>query len=635
MVPEMQMRWLIRDNSLILCNTEHNPIFIEAKSIYLSIFSNQQIRILDKLAPNIQKDLPQLKFSKYPASPCVRVIQNKNLDIEILICVEIENIGIPIPDKQDQIVINNKWYPVDLNSISFIQDLLKKNLIPLDKPITLGQLIHLRNLTTDIKIIEDSNLNFDSPTDKSIKDCGSISGLEANLYSYQKNGISFLKLISDQSIGCILADEMGLGKTLQIIALLQLEKLAGRNQSLVVAPATLLENWRREIKQFAPNLSVFVHAGACRPGVIDKLQGFDIILISYETTIRDEPLLTSIKWNILVLDEAQNIKNPQAQRTMVVKNLHRRVSIAVSGTPMENKLEDLWSLSDFVLPNLLGSLNEFNITYSDHNDDASRLAPIVAPVILRRLVTDVAKDLPEKIEIPQPVTMTKTLAEAYETLRINTLEEYGRAANMVATTKLRILCTHPSLSGEWPDNPAHEMPKYKRTLELFEEIFAQGEKVLLFTTYQGMVDLFLKDMPKRWARAYFNFIDGRVLVANRQPVIDEFFNHKGYGALFLNPKAAGAGLNITAANHVIHYNPEWNPALTEQASRRAYRRKQEKPVTIHHLFFADTLEEVIMERSHFKRNLAERAVTGHDGEISTSLIAEALEITPLKTSYLE
>ena len=629
------MKWSIVNHQLSLYDSEHRLIDIDAKSIYASVFGHDLIDISGTKAPDIRKDIPDLKFSKYPAEPFLLVTNNQFDEIVISVVTNIDNITTEIQQGIDHIVINNKWFPIDLSTVSSIIELLEEKSIIPNEAITLGQLIYLRKLDSEIRLIEDPGISFDRPNEKPTKTCKTIDGLNADLYPYQQDGVGFLNLVSNQSIGCILADEMGLGKTLQIIALLQLEKLAGRNQSLIIAPATLLENWRREIKQFAPGLTVFVHAGPNRPGVSDALLGFDAVLVSYETAIRDEPLLGSIKWNILALDEAQNIKNPSAQRTSVVKILPRRVSIAVSGTPMENRLEDLWSISDFALQGILGTLDEFQSNYANHDDDASKIAPIVSPVILRRLVKDVAKDLPDKIEIPQPILMTATLASSYEQLRLETLEEYGRAASMVATTKLRVLCAHPSLSAPWHHDPAHEMPKYQRTIELFDEIFSKNEKVLLFTTYQGMVDLFLGDMPVRWPKAYFNFIDGRVAIEERQHIVDEFFDHPGYGALFLNPKAAGTGLNITAANHVIHYNPEWNPALTEQASRRAYRRKQEKPVTIHHLYFANTLEELIMDRANFKRSLAESAVTGHDGSIDSSIISEALQISPLTGTQQE
>ena len=630
----MSLSWIIENNSLALRSSEGSVIPVDAFAIYKSVFSGETINVGGINAPSIRDELPDISFSKYPANPCLHasLIDGR---ICIRLCVDIKNSPVPIKLGSDQILVNTKWYPVENDAIKYFTDRLASENIVLDAPITLGHLIKLRGIKDNLPLYEDPEINFDAPDAKSVVPCSEIEGLNAKLYPYQQSGVSFLRLIADQSIGCILADEMGLGKTLQVIALLQQEKLSDRNQSLIVAPATLLENWRREINLFAPSLKVFIHAGQNRPGIPEKLKGIDVVLVSYETAIRDEPLLSLISWNILVLDEAQNIKNPEAQRTVAVKSLPRRVSIAVSGTPMENKLDDLWSLSDFSLPGLLGRLNDFQENFSDQHDDANRLAPIVAPIILRRKVLDVAQDLPEKIEIPQPILMTNKLAEAYESLRIDTLEEYGRAASMVATTRLRVLCAHPKLSIDWSDDPAFEMPKYQRTVELFEEIFSKDEKVLLFTTYQGMVDIFMDDSAKRWPKAYLNFIDGRVPVESRQPIIDEFFKHEGYGVLFLNPKAAGAGLNITAANHVIHYNPEWNPALTEQASRRSYRRKQEKPVTIHHLYFANTLEEVITERAHFKRELAENAVTGHDGSVDTSVISEALNISPLNHSTQE
>jgi SNF2 family DNA or RNA helicase len=183
--------------------------------------------------------------------------------------------------------------------------------------------------------------------------------------------------------------------------------------------------------------------------------------------------------------------------------------------------------------------------------------------------------------------------------------------------------------GDWHADPSEEMPKYQRMIELLDEIFAAGEKALIFSTYQAIADLFMSDIPKRFSKGFFDFIDGRVDGPVRQKVVDRFFEFPGYGALFLNPKAAGSGLNITAANHVIHYNPEWNPALTAQASARAYRRKQLKPVTIHHLFYVQTVEEVIRGAAAFKQDLANEAVTGHDGNVDPMTIAEALRVSPL------
>lgn len=441
--------------------------------------------------------------------------------------------------------------------------------------------------------------------------------------------MSFLSAVARESIGCVLADEMGLGKTLQVIALLSIEKAAARGPNLIVCPATLLENWRREIAAFAPHLLTLVHSGFTRTGNPVVFASYDVVVVSYETAVRDEPLLSSAVWNVLALDEAQNIKNPDAQRTAAVKGLPRRVSLAVTGTPVENKLTDLWSIADFALPGLLGSRKDFETAYDDSHEDASRLAPVVAPILLRRRVADVARDLPPRIDIPQVLSMTRQMASLYEDIRKEIADTYGTSATLVALGKLRQFCAHPRLLGISWEDPAKGMPKYQRLVEILEEIFAHGQKALVFSSFTGMADILLEDIPKRFPSAWAGVIDGRVPVEDRQALVDRFSEHDGFGFLALNPKAAGVGLNITAANHVIHYNPEWNPAVEDQASARAHRRKQKLPVTVHHLFFADSVEEVVADRLDLKRMIAGGAVVGHKGTSDASDIARALMISPL------
>ena len=579
---------------------------------------------------NPLNSIKNLSFSRFPAQAALRTTGDFGKQIRLDIGVIANRNFIPIAEGQDQVVFSSQWFPIDLDAIEETRSWLKKHNISSQSPLTLGQLIIIRSATTSpFFLVDETELVPMNIVASKIGGATDIPGLNADLYSYQRDGVAFLKLISSQGIGCVLADEMGLGKTLQIIALIQSEKNAGRSPTLIIAPATLLENWRREMNTFAPQLSCVMHSGADRAGIAGRFTGFDVVVTSFDTAMRDETLLMDIGWNLLVLDEAQAIKNPDAQRSISVKKLHRRVSVAVTGTPVENRLADLWSISDFALPGLLGSKNQFEAEFSDQLDDAGRLSLIVAPIILRRKVEDVAKDLPLKIEIPQPIQMTREMAELYETVRKQALTEYGPSAALVATTKLRVLCAHPSLDHPWSTDPQDKMSKYQRLLEILDEIFTSNEKVLIFTTYQAMSDVFLSDLPRRWQAGYFEYIDGRIPVLDRQPIVDRFYSHKGFGALFLNPKAAGTGLNITAANHVIHYNPEWNPALTAQASARAYRRKQTRPVTIHYLYFIDTVEEIIMERAGFKQQLAAEAISGHSGDFDPSALIHALHISPL------
>jgi SNF2 family DNA or RNA helicase len=572
-------------------------------------------------------DLVDLSFSRAAAQPLLRV-RASGAEITAELGVETAIGFFRVDVGRDQVVVARRWYPIHADALDEATAWLRARGIGVGGRLTVGQLVALRMPASAPFALLDEVTLTSSGLASSVGQVQDVPGFAGTLYPYQSEGVSFLQMISQQGLGCILADEMGLGKTAQVIALLQLEKNAVRGSSLVVAPATLLENWRRELGIFAPQLSVLVHSGAHRAGIAAALRLTDIVLVSYETAIRDEELLSAVNWNVVALDEAQNIKNPDAQRTATVKRIPRRVSVAITGTPLENRLDDLWSITDYALPGLLGGLGEFRAKFTDGVSAAASLAPIVAPVLLRRKVADVAQDLPERIEVPQPLLMSRSLADAYEKLRTSTIEEYGVAGGLVATTRLRMLCAHPRLMGAWASDPAFEMPKYARALELLEEVFSNGEKALVFSTYQDIADLFMSDVPARFPVGFFRHIDGRVEVAQRQPIVDAFFAFEGYGALFLNPKAAGTGLNITAANHVIHYNPEWNPALTAQASGRAYRRKQSRPVTIHHLFFSNTVEEVIRDAANFKGRLACEAVTGHDGNVDPLVIARAMRISP-------
>lgn len=626
----MQLNWKFNGTRILLEDPTGTSIYPSAQEIFSCAFGGfTTVNDLPVMGNPLER-FPMLTFSRYPAEPAVKITGALPKSLQLVLGVIVEGEFVAVNGGEDQVVVASRWYPIDLDSTADATAWLSSIGIQSSSTMTIGQFIAIRGAKNPpVAVIDDTSMEPVDVAAKAGRGFTGVLGLDATLYPYQRDGVAFLQLVAAQGVGCILADEMGLGKTLQIIGLLQSEKNAGRTPSLVVAPATLLENWRREIRQFAPQMNCLVHAGASRAGITERFAGYDVIITSFDTAIRDEPLLSGIQWNLLALDEAQAIKNPEAQRTQAVKRIHRRVSIAVTGTPVENCLGDLWSISDFVLPGLLGTVDRFRAEFTDDVDDAGRLGPVVAPILLRRRVEDVAQDLPPKIEIPQPISMSRELAELYEQVRKQTMDEYGPAAGMVATTKLRVLCAHPSLDQSWDIDPSHEMPKYQRLLELLGEIFDSNEKALVFTSYQAMSDIFLKDIPRRWPDGFFQYIDGRVPVASRQPTVDDFYEHKGFGALFLNPKAAGTGLNITTANHVIHYNPEWNPALTAQATARAYRRKQQRPVTIHHLYFADSVEEVMIDRAEFKRQLADGAVTGHEGDADPSIVLRALQISPL------
>lgn len=321
-----------------------------------------------------------------------------------------------------------------------------------------------------------------------------------------------------------------------------------------------------------------------------------MVITSYDTVVRDLSMMKMVKWSAVILDEAQNIKNPGALRTKSVKQIPRKVGLAMTGTPVENRLTDLWSILDFVVPDYLGSLEDFEKKFSNDVDGASDLEPLISPLMLRRMVADVAKDLPERIDIPEVVELTEEEAAEYDRIRQEIADKYGKAATIVSLIKLRQFCAHPALLEESSSGfDAGAFSKFVRVRELLAEIAANGEKAIVFTSFTEMADRIAGSVEKELG-IFAATLDGRLATEERQPLIDRFSAIEGPAVLILNPKAGGSGLNITAANHVIHYNLEWNPALEDQASARAFRRGQTRPVTVRRLFCAGTVEEVVNAR---------------------------------------
>jgi SNF2 family DNA or RNA helicase len=634
--------WLLQNNSLILKTDDDSRITnLTAKEIFSVEFGNKTT-IRDIQVPKPSKELSNISFSKFPLDLIIRIEGNDQIEGKTLLSAKIigkfKNLECPVAFTSncptDHTICKNTWFPFVKGSLDEIQNIFSK--LKIDDPgtLTLKQyFLLIQNTSTTIKVEIDKDIEFGKiiAPGTTIPKSEEIPGFVGTLYPYQISGYLWLRRIDLENFGCILADEMGLGKTLQVICLLTKDISEKKGQSLIVAPATLLENWRREFQKFSPDMRTLIHRGPSRTAFRGEISQYDIIITSYETILRDLPLFKLIEWNAIILDEAQAIKNPEAQRTKDVKSLHRRVSIAVSGTPVENRLRDLWSLMDFVLPDFLGSLKEYEAKYLDNPDSAARLEPLISPVILRRTIKSVAMDLPDRLEIPQPLCFPDELITEYEKLRQDILHRYGASSSLVELIKLRMFCAHPFLITNSKGDPAIISPKYQRLLEILEEIFENNEKVLIFTSFSDMIDIMLTDLKRRYPKIFISFIDGRCPVTSRQILVDAFNNTHNSGALILNPRAAGTGLNLTGANHVIHYNPEWNPAVEDQASARAYRRGQHKPVTIHKLFFTDCVEEVIMSRLDRKRVIAGNAIVGTEGtENDYSDIMNALNATPFK-----
>jgi SNF2 family DNA or RNA helicase len=468
-----------------------------------------------------------------------------------------------------------------------------------------------------------------------------VPGLCATLFPYQARGVQWMRETIHRSGGLILADEMGLGKTIQIIALLLLEPPEQNSPALVTCPTSLIANWERELARFAPGLTVLVHRGPHRTGVYRGLQSANVVIATYETVTSDISIFSSFEWSWLICDEAQALKNPDSNRRQAIGGIPRRRAIPMTGTPVENSLFDLWSLADVAVPGLLGSRSEFEQSYPDSIESAQALNSMTDPIILRRRVADVAGDLPERIDIDVPLDLDDQLVDQYLQVRKSTMAKYPVAGALVATLQLQLFCAHPWLRSACRDESDAEeaalespgaqslmTPKMERVTSLLAEAFSNGKKVIVFALFNHIGEL-LRDALGQHNKLFWGAINGSTEQALRQQIVDEFSAHDGPACLVLNPRAAGAGLNITAATIVIHFTPVWNPALEAQASARAHRRGQTQPVTVYRLFYRDTVEAVMIERSVWKSDLANESIpiSSRDAED----IARALEIAPRKT----
>jgi SNF2 family DNA or RNA helicase len=605
----------------------------DAETIFAVMFEGQHDRGLD-LA---ELRATGLQFSGQPATPVLRLtatserMEGPIIRWELAGRLDDRTIAAATRGRfvADYIVAGKQWHPLPLGINRALEQLRAKHGITGDT-FSLGQYIKLLRDPGDFEIEDLAAGELAASKLSPRLETNMPAGITVEPYAYQKTGIRWLGFLAGQGVGCILADEMGLGKTLQIVGTLLSEANAGRHANLVVCPATLLENWRREITRFAPALRCLVHAGSRRTGRQSELSAIDVVVASYETVVADIFLYRSISWNLVVLDEAQNIRNPSARRTLRCKELPRRVGIAVTGTPMENRLLDLWSIADFAVPGYLGTQEHFESVRDETQESAKELEPLVSAIMLRRLVSEVAKDLPERIDVPVPLALDQVSAVAYEEIR----EEAARtsaAPGLTALVRLRLFCSHPWAAGKFLDtrDPVACSPKLERCLEILEEIVAAGEKALVFTSYNETSDLIQQTIMDRFGIPVRQ-INGALPVPERQPLVDTFAATAGAAVLVLNPKAGGTGLNITAANHVIHFNLEWNPAVEDQASARSHRRGQQRPVTVHRLYYVDTVEQVISERMERKRQLAANAVIGASGtEDDLADIVKALQRSPL------
>jgi hypothetical protein len=463
-----------------------------------------------------------------------------------------------------------------------------------------------------------------------------LAGVQAELRPYQARGVGWLQSLADLGLGGILADDMGLGKTLQTIALLA--DRPGDRPHLVVCPVSVVGNWERELARFAPALEVVRHHGAERETEVDGFPPGAVVVTSYGLLRLDAELLTAVDWDVVALDEAQQVKNHLTQAAQAARRLKATVRLALTGTPVENRLAELWSILDLTTPGLLGPFTRFRREYAapierwQDPDATRRLRRLTGPFVLRRTKADptIAPDLPDKTELTVTCALTREQATLYQAAVDEVfaadlgegIERRGRILKLL--TALKQICNHPAqYLGERGPLPGRS-GKLARTLELLTEVVGAGDRALVFTQYRRMGELLAAHLAETLEVPDVPFLHGGVSRAGREAMVDAFQHDDAASPLLLvSLKAGGTGLNLTRATHVLHFDRWWNPAVEDQATDRAYRIGQHRAVLVHKLVTAGTLEERIARMIDDKRALAD-AVLGEGEMWLTELDDDAL-----------
>ena len=452
-------------------------------------------------------------------------------------------------------------------------------------------------------------------------------GLKTDLRPYQQQGLNWLQFLRKYEFNGILADDMGLGKTVQTLAHLLREKESRRmdRPCLIIAPTSLMGNWRREAQQFTPQLKVLILQGPQRRQYFEQIAEHDLILSTYPLLVRDEEVLLSHDYHTLILDEAQTVKNPRAKAAKVVRRIRCKHRLCLTGTPMENHLGELWAQFDFLMPGFLGSNKQFNqlfrkpIENHGNYDQREILVRRISPFMLRRTKNEVIKELPDKTEIIRSVALDTKQAALYESIRLSmekrvrdAIAKKGLARSHItvldALLKLRQTCCDPRLLPLEQAKKIKQSAKLEMLMEMLPELIEEGRRILLFSQFTKMLDIIEQQLQQ-------NDIDYLKLTGrtqNRDKVIDAF--RDGVASVFLiSLKAGGVGLNLTEADTVIHYDPWWNPAAENQATDRAHRIGQKKAVFVYKLITENTVEEKIISMQEQKQTLAD-GIYGSKGD---------------------
>jgi SNF2 family DNA or RNA helicase len=550
--------------------------------------------------------------------------------------------------------VNGKWMLVDREGLEAAARFVSRQR---DKQLRLRDALRMAlglipiDGTVEIEGIEADgwvkNLLEQLTSGERVRELRPPAGLKGQLRPYQVWGYSWLSFLQKFGLGACLADDMGLGKSIQTLALFLERKDAQREPALLICPTSVIGNWEREAQRFAPSLRVLIHHGALRRKKEDfaaQIKNYDVVIASYALAHRDEESLKQVEWDGVVLDEAQNIKNANAKQTLAIRRLRGGYKVALTGTPVENNVGDLYSIMQFLNPGHLGGAAEFQRRFfvpiqKRGEEQASRLLKkMTAPFILRRLKSDrsIIADLPEKLEMKVFCKLTKEQARLYDDVvraqfqEISKQSGMARRGSILATlSKLKQVCNHPLQllrdGGQVPGRSG----KLLRLEEMLEEIRENGEKALVFSQFAEMGEILQARLAEKFNEKVF-FLYGGTKREERDRMVEEFHTETGPGIFVLSLKAGGTGLNLTAATHVFHYDRWWNPAVENQATDRAYRIGQTQQVEVHKFLSMGTVEERIDLMLEQKKQLAEQVVDGAETwltEMSNDELRELFTLT--------
>ena len=502
-----------------------------------------------------------------------------------------------------------------------------------------GLISEMENLGVKLKMSRRFNKFWKQISTFSTMDVPSLpKGIKAEFREYQTRGFGWLWFLYQYGLNGILADDMGLGKTLQALALLQKAKEKNKKApNLVICPTSVVFNWENEIEKFAPGLTCLKLSGTERSDFFKDIPKYDVVITSYALIRRDIAKLKKYEFRYVILDESQNIKNAESMTAQSVKQLNCKHKLALSGTPIENRLEELWSIFDFLMPGFLFDKSEFNYRYvtpiMEREDKTveKRLKSQIYPFILRRMKRDVAKDLPDKIENVAYCELTPEQKDFYLEVMDSTREELfksieekgiekSRMSIFSALLRLRQICCHPRLYDKENIKGIKQSGKFEQLKVMLEEIIAEKHRVLLFSQFVDMLDIIKEWLTKEGIK--HEYLTGST--KDRQEVVERFNSDPTIPIFLISLKAGGTGLNLTGADYVIHYDPWWNPAVEDQATDRAYRIGQTKKVFVYRMITKGTVEEKIQKLKSRKRDLVD-SVISVDRNIGKSLTYEDLK----------